>query len=124
MLNRVEMLEDEEDISYDVESLFTNILINETIDFIYDEIQILEKLQPICKRSIFKKLLLKLTTECTFSINEQLYKQIDGVPMGDTLSVVLSDCFMNKMERNVVIPLKPTFYKRFVDYIYRGRKRN
>ena len=57
-------------------------------------------------------------------MNEQLCKQIDGVPMGGTLSVVLSDCFMKKMERNVVIPLKPTFYKRFVDDIYRGRKRN
>ena len=57
-------------------------------------------------------------------MNEQLCKQIDGVPMGGKLSVVLSDCFMKKMERNVVIPLKPTFYKRFVDDIYRGRKRN
>ena len=34
MLNRVEMLEDEEDVSYDVEPLFMNIPINETIDFI------------------------------------------------------------------------------------------
>ena len=66
MLNRVEMSEDEEDASYDVESLFANI---------------------------FKELLLKLIAECTFSINEQLCKQIDGVSMGGTLSVVLSDCF-------------------------------
>ena len=123
MLNRVELSEDE-DVSYDVESLFTNIPINETIDFICDEIYIHQKLQPICKRSIFKKLLLKLTTECTFSINEQLCKQIDGVSMGGTLSVVLSDCFISKMEKDVVVPLKPKFYKRFVDDIYRRRKRN
>ena len=38
MLNRVEMLEDEEDVSYDVESIFTNIPINETTDFSCDEI--------------------------------------------------------------------------------------
>ena len=44
--------------------------------------------------------------------------------MGGTLSVVLSDSLMNKMERDVVIPLKTTFYKRFVDGIYRLRKRN
>ena len=31
---------------------------------------------------------------------------------------------MNKMERDVVIPSKPKFYKRFVDDIYRRRKRN
>ena len=44
--------------------------------------------------------------------------------MRDTLSVVLSDCFMNKIERDVVISLKPNFYKRFVDDIYRRGKRN
>ena len=123
MLNRVELSEDEEDVSYDVESLFTNIPINETIDFICDEIYIHKKLQPICKRSIFKKLLLKLTTECKFSVNEQLFKQIDVFSMGGTLSVVLSDYFMNKMEKDAVIPFKPKFYKRFFD-IYRRRKRN
>ena len=32
MLNKLEMSEDEEDVSYDVESLFTNIPINKTID--------------------------------------------------------------------------------------------
>ena len=42
-----------------------------------------------------------------YSINEQLCKQIDGVSMVGTLSVFLSDCFMNKMKRDVFIPLKP-----------------
>ena len=83
--------------------------INETIDFICDEIYIHKKLQPICKHSIFKKLLLKLNIECTFSINEQLCKQIDGVSMGGTLSVVLSHYFINKTEKDVLIPLKPKF---------------
>ena len=31
---------------------------------------------------------------------------VDNVSMGDTLSVRLSDCFMNKMERDIVFPLK------------------
>ena len=31
---------------------------------------------------------------------------------------------MDKMKRDVVIPLKPKFYKWFVDDIYRRRKRN
>ena len=56
---------------------FCQFPINETIDFICDEVYIHKKLQPICKRSIFKRILLKLTTECTFSINEQLCKQIE-----------------------------------------------
>ena len=52
MLNKVKMLEDEEDVRYDVESLFTNIPSNGTIDFICDEIYIHKKLQPIFKRSL------------------------------------------------------------------------
>ena len=52
MLNRLEVSEDEEDVSYDIGSLFTNITITETIDFICNEICI----QPICKCSILMKL--------------------------------------------------------------------
>ena len=66
MLNKVPMSKDEEDISYDVESLFTNIPIKETIDFICGEFYNRKKLKPICKQPIFKKLLYKLTTEFTF----------------------------------------------------------
>ena len=109
------MSEYEEHISSNVESLFTDIPFQETFDFFYDEIYNRKKLKPICKQSIFKKLLYKFTTECTFSITGKLRKQIDGVAMGDTLSVTLLDCFMNKMKKDVVIPFKPKFYCRYVD---------
>ena len=77
MLKNIPLSEDEEDVSYDVESLFTSIPIKETIDFICDEIYTKKKLPTICKRSIFVKLLYKLTTECTFSANGELFKQTD-----------------------------------------------
>ena len=115
------MSENEEDVSYDVESLLTNIPVRETIDFICNEIYNRKKLKPICKQSIFKKLLYKLTTECTFSVTGKLRKQIDGVAMGGTLSVTLSDCFMNKIEKYVVIPLKLNFYCRYVNHSYNRR---
>ena len=38
MLSNVPLSEDEKDVSYNVESLFRNIPIKETIDFICDEI--------------------------------------------------------------------------------------
>ena len=57
--------EDEEDLSYDVESLFTNIPINETIDYILDQIYNKKKLKPICSEVILKRLELKLATEVT-----------------------------------------------------------
>ena len=49
MLNIVTISEDEEDISYIVKSLFTNIPIKDTIDFICE---ICEKSEPICKKCI------------------------------------------------------------------------
>ena len=45
--------------SYDVESLFTNILIDETINYIINEIYQKKKLPQICGKTTFKRLLYK-----------------------------------------------------------------
>ena len=73
---------------------------------------------------MFKNLLIKLTKESVFSANNRLIKQIDGCPMGGPISVVFSDICMCKMEEDVVKPLKPIFYKSYVDNTYVKRKRN
>ena len=65
MLSNVPISKDKENV--DVESLSTSIPIKDTIDFIFEEISVHKKLEPICKKSMFIKLLYKLTTECTFS---------------------------------------------------------
>ena len=115
--------EDEEDVSYDLESLFTNIPINETIDYVLDQIYNKKKLKPICSKLIFKHLLLKLATEVTFTVNNSFYKQTDGWAMGGPL-VTFCDIFMTKMENDIVIPMKPIFYCRYVDGIYNRRTKN
>ena len=114
----------EEYVSYDVESLFTNVPIHETIEYILDEIYVNKKLPKLCKRSIFKKFLLKLTCENTFMFNDEFFKQIDGCTMGGPLSVILSNIFMTMLERRVVVPMKPSFYKRFVDDVLTRRTKN
>ena len=96
ILNNTPLSEDEEDVSYDVELLFTNIPIKDTIDFICEEIYVHKKLEPIYKKSIFKKPFYKLAMECTFSATGKLWKQVDGVCMGGTFSVIPSDCFWIK----------------------------
>ena len=65
---------DEEYVSYDIESLFTNVPITETIEYILDEIYVKNKLPKLCSRLIFKRLLLKLTTESTYMFNSKFYK--------------------------------------------------
>ena len=65
----------------------------------------------------------KLTTECAFQFNQNLFKQTEGCSMGGSLSVALADIHMIRTEKDIVTPLKPTFYKRFVDDIYNKRKK-
>ena len=114
----------EEYVSYNVDSLFISILLGETIDFILDEIYVRKKLEPFCKKSVFKKLLNKLCKGCTFLADGKLIRQVDGCPMGGPISVVLSNIFCVKMEFDVVQPLKPKLYKRYVDDIYSKRIKN
>ena len=50
MLSSIPPLQDhEEDVSYDVESLFTNILIQETINYIIEQIYVYKKLVTIVR---------------------------------------------------------------------------
>ena len=58
-----------EDISHDVESFFTSIPVQETIVYILSRIFVCKKIKTFCKKSIFKKKLLRLTKECVFSVN-------------------------------------------------------
>jgi len=63
-------------------------------------------------------------TECKFTFTASFYRQTDGSTMGGPLSVTLSDIYMVKLENDIVVPLKPKFYRRYVDDIYNRRKKN
>ena len=52
--------DDEEYVSYDVDSLFTNIPVAETLEYIIHQIYTEKKIPPICSKLIFRPLLLKL----------------------------------------------------------------
>ena len=114
---------DEEDVSFDIENLFTNIPIEDTIKYISDQIYIKNKLPQIFEKKVFEKLLNKVTRENRFSVNGKLYKQVDGVTIGGPLSVVFANCFFNKMGNEVVNPAKPIFYCRYVDDTYIRKKK-
>ena len=44
--------------------------------------------------------------------------------MGSPISVVFSDLYVSKMKEDIVAPMKPLFYKRYVDGIFIRRKKN
>ena len=116
--------DDEEYVSYDVVSLFTNIPLKDTIEYILDQVYNVKVIKPFCKKAIFKRLLYKLTTECTFQFNSRFLKQTDGCSMGGPLSVILADIHMVRTENAIVRPMNPVFFKRYVDNIYTKRKKN
>ena len=103
--------DDEEYTSYDIEPIFTNILLKETINYILEQIYVHNKLPIICSKLIFHRLLEKITIENSFQLNSKFFKQADGCSMGYPLCVTLSDIWMVKMENNIVIPHKPIFIK-------------
>ena len=107
-------------ISFDVESLFTNIPLEETCNII------LESLYPNnntivngLSRKQFKELLSLTTGNSYFLFNKKLYQQIDGVAMGSPLGPTLANIFMCHLESiifsNCPTQFKPVFYRRFVD---------
>ena len=109
------MASTEECISFDIEPLFTNVPVHETLDFILHEIYLKKEMPEIYSKLIFKRLLLKLATENTFILSTQIYKQIDGCTMGGHLWVIIFfGVYMLKTEQQVVIPVQPRLYKRFV----------
>ena len=107
-------------VSFDVESLFTNIPLNETINIAVD--LILEN-EPSLKMS--RKQLVQLfnfaTSKSHFSFKDELFDQIDGVAMGSPLGPVLANVFMGYHERNWISNYnkeKPIYYCRYVDDIF------
>ena len=115
----------EQDVSYDAVSLFTSIPVQDTIKYICDEIYRKKSIALFHQKElIFKNLLIKLATNCIFSFNKTLYKQVDGCTMGGPLSVVLANVFLSKMEKEIITPMAPIFYKRYVDDIYVRRNKD
>ena len=69
-------------VSFDVVSLFTNILLNETIELIANHVFSDKNDQkPLFEKHIFIKL-LHLACQGLFLHKDNLYQQIDGVAMG------------------------------------------
>ena len=114
---------DEEYDMHDVESLFTNIPVDQMISCIINEIYQKNKLPQICSKIIFKRLLYKLTTEVLFQFNYNILKQTNGCTMGVPLSVTLTDIHMIRMETDVLVPIRPIFLNdMWMTYIIPARK--
>ena len=108
--------------SLDVDSLFTNIPLDETIDICIDSLYKDDENTPKMPKVVFRNLLIVATKESFFMFNNKFYKQIDGVAMGFPLGPALDNIFMCNFE-NIWIKdcphsLKAAFYRWYVDDIF------
>ena len=109
-------------VSFDVESLFTNIPLDETIDICVDRIyKRKKKVKGLLKRH-FKQLLIHATKSSCFLFNGTYYCQIDGVAMGSPLGPTLANIFLAHYEEKWLndcpVQFKPQLYRRYVDDIF------
>ena len=106
--------------SFDVENLFTNIPLHETIDICLSS---LFKSVNDCvmglNRNCFKSLLELSVLNSIFVFAGKFYRQIDGLGMGLPLGPTFANIFMCFHEAtwlaNCPLDFKPLFYNRYVD---------
>jgi hypothetical protein len=106
--------------SLDVESLYTNVPVNETIDIILDRIFTNDLiLHHGLTRNSLQKLLKLSLNDSFFRFDGCLYQQLDGLAMGSALSPVVANIFLDQFEtqhlRNCPPEFKPKFYRRYLD---------
>ena len=125
-------------ISFDIESLFTNIPTDETIDIILNKIFTSPEPDKIITgkpgrppkpdRSLYPKFngltrseLKQLLTICTksshFVFNNKFYDQIDGLAMGSPLGPLFANIFMDSFEKKIMPQLVNLGLKCWLRYV-------
>ena len=104
-------------VSFDVESLFTNIPLEECIDL---AVNYISEGYPDIKlnKSELRSLFTTATTQTHFIFNGSFYDQINGVAMGSPLAPVLANLFMGHHEKLWLENIHGStilFYRQYVD---------
>ena len=106
-------------VSFDVTSLFTRVPTGEAVDAVCSKLELDDTLIDRCELSIDSiKLLMNECLSCRyFQCKGEFYTQLEGAPMGLSLSVVLANAFMESLEERLLqsAPLKPKYWRRYVD---------
>ncbi|XP_050299707.1 uncharacterized protein LOC126738416 [Anthonomus grandis grandis] len=119
LLGGIEVETNDRLVSFDVESLYTNVPIGESLNIIRDKLSkdaafstrttlpldgVMELLE-ICLRNSY------------FQVKDRFYAQDEGLPMGSSLSPVIANIFMEWFEEHAIDAsrCKPKLWLRYVD---------
>jgi hypothetical protein len=102
-----------------VSSLYTNVPLKETIGICLDKLFANDNSILGFSRTDFKKLLDLVLTDTNFLFNNNLYKQLDGLSMGNPVAPAMANIFMCHLEEQYLAQcdsnFKPLFYRRYLD---------
>ncbi|XP_066964233.1 uncharacterized protein [Macrobrachium rosenbergii] len=106
--------------SLDIESLFTNIPVGETIELILDKLfPDPESIFNHFNRTLLKTLLELAVLETAFVFNGKLFKQVDGMAMDSPLGPTFGNSSMCSLEERMLddclLRFHPLFHSRYVD---------
>ena len=106
-------------LSLDVESLFTKVPINDVLTFLSNKLQPYEDHFPVGLGKTIELIKLCVTNNI-FSFNDSYYKQKFGCSMGNPLSPLLANLYMEYFETVLLSPIKPSdmVWYRYVDDIF------
>ena len=108
--------------SFDIQSLFTNISLDETIDICLE--LLFNKKRKV--KGMLKKHVIEILTHAVksskFTFNDVYYKQVDRLAMGSPFGPTLANLFLvyyeSKWLENCSQQFKPQFYHRYVDDVF------
>lgn len=121
-ISKVKPKEGQYIVSFDVESLFTNVPTDDTIDIIIDKIFVrgVSSFHGLTEEDL-RSLLETCIKRSHFQFNGAFYDQIDGVSMGSPLGPLFANVFMSHLESKIMSQLSRLGVKhwmRFVDDIF------
>ena len=108
--------------SLDVESLFTNIPLNEVIDICIDTLLWDANAIHNLDRNDIRELLPSASIESFFIFGQVMYRQTDGVTMSSSLVPILANAFLCHFENQWLWEcppdILPKIFKRYTDGIF------
>jgi hypothetical protein len=107
-------------VSFDVESLFTNVPTDETIEILLNlAFKTKRKGEKFLNltRTELKNLLIICTKESHFQFGDNFYDQVDGVAMGSPLGPLFANAFMSDFEAKYMDQLRKMGVKLWLRYV-------
>ena len=107
--------------SFDIESLFTDIPLQETID-VWVENLFQDRAHVDLLKDSFCELLTRTMSESLILFDQQFYEQHHGVAMGSPIGTTLANVFLCYHEKiwlqNCPSEFKPVIYRKYVDHTF------